>query len=170
MVFASPYIEVRRDDALRPDGSRTVYDHVVAPGSVTVLAVDDRGRVAVTTQWIYAHEQTQWRLPAGLIEPGDLDPLCAARRELREETGLHATTWTALGRIHCADSFTNHRDHSFMATGLTAGLPALEAGECDLALHWLPYDEVLELVLDGDMPHAGSTFAVLSARVRGLSE
>lgn len=168
MVFTSPWLEVRRDDALRPDGSRTVYDHVVAPASVTVLALDGGGQVAVTRQWIYAHGQSQWRLPGGGVDRRDRDPLAAARRELREETGLRAVRWTRLGTIHCADSFTNHRDHAFVATGLIAGRQSLEPGESDLSVHWLAYDEVLALVLGGELPHAGSAFAVLSARVRGL--
>lgn len=166
--FSSDWFEVRRDDAVRPDGSRTLYDHVVVPGAVTVLAVRADGHVAVTRQWIYVHRQTQWRLPAGGIEPGDTDPATAARRELAEETGVHAETCTPLGTIHCADSFTNHRDHAFLATGLTEGRARLEAGEADLELHWLPFPRVLAMVLAGDLPHAGSTFAVLTARVRGL--
>jgi 8-oxo-dGTP pyrophosphatase MutT (NUDIX family) len=167
VTFASPWFTVRRDRARRPDGSVTDYDHVVAPPAVTVLAVDADRRVAVTRQWIYVHGETQWRLPAGRVDP-DEGPPRAAARELAEETGISATDWTPLGFINCADSLTDHRDHAFLATGLTLGEPDREAGEADLEVRWLAFDQVVDMVLAGRLPHAGSTFAVLGARMKGL--
>jgi ADP-ribose pyrophosphatase len=167
--FASQWFEVRRDAALRPDGSQGVYDRVVAPPAVTVLAVDQRQQVAVTRQWIYTHQGPQWRLPAGRIDEEDASPEVAARRELAEETGLAASDWTSLGTINCADSLSNHQDHSFFATGLgEPGETQLEPGEADLEVHWVAVEKVVEMVLAGQLPHAGSAFAVLVARVRGL--
>jgi 8-oxo-dGTP pyrophosphatase MutT (NUDIX family) len=169
VLFTSQWFEVRRDDAVRPDGSRGYYDRVVAQPAVTVLAVDEGGRVAVTRQWIYVHREPQWRLPAGRVDDRDSCPEAAARRELIEETGVRAERWTSLGTINCADSLTNHQDHAFLATGLTlSGERDLEPGEADLTLHWHPVDRLVEMVLTGQLPHAGSTFAVLVARVRGI--
>ena len=167
--FSSGWFTVRRDRARRPDGSLTDYDHVLAPEAVTVLAVDEQGDVAVTRQWIYVHGETQWRLPAGRVE-GAEGAAGAARRELREETGASATAWTSLGTINCADSLTNHRDHAFLATGLTLGEPEPEPGESDLEVHWVPFARLVDMVLDGRLPHAGSSFAVLTAKVKGLLE
>jgi 8-oxo-dGTP pyrophosphatase MutT (NUDIX family) len=167
-MFASEWFEVRRDDARRPDGSIGHYDHVRAPSAVTVLAVDDTGRVAVTRQWIYTHGEPQWRLPAGRIDDTDLTPEFAARRELAEETGLAAAEWTPLGTINCADSLTNHRDHAFLATGLTEGATRLEPGEADLEVHLLSFERLVAMTVAGELPHAGSAYAVLGARVRGL--
>jgi 8-oxo-dGTP pyrophosphatase MutT (NUDIX family) len=167
--FASQWFEVWRDAALRPDGSRGTYDWVDAPPAVTVLAVDGGRDVAVTRQWIYTHGVTQWRLPAGRVDDVDGEPLAAAKRELAEETGFSASDWTSLGHVNCADSLSNHRDHAFLATGLTdGGEPRLEPGEADLEVHWVPVARLVRMVLDGELPHAGSTFAVLVARVRGL--
>jgi ADP-ribose pyrophosphatase len=168
VLFSSPWFEVRRDETRRPDGSQGTYDHVVVPGSVTVLAVDDSRRLAaVTRQWIYVHSAPQWRLPTGRIEATDPDPESAARRELREETGISADRLERLGAITCADSFTNLREHAFLATGLRQGPARLEAGEADLELHWLPFEQVLAMVHGGELPHAGSSFAVLSAFALG---
>jgi ADP-ribose pyrophosphatase len=169
VLFASHWFEVRRDDMLRPDGSRGLYDRVVAPPAVTVLAVDEGRRVAVTRQWICVHRESQWRLPAGRVDDVDVTLEAAARRELSEETGVRATNWAPLGTINCADSLTNHQDHAFFVTGLTnGGDRRLEPGEADLEVHWLPVERVVEMVLAGELPHAGSTFAVLAAKVRGL--
>lgn len=168
VLFSSQWLEVRRDQAVRPDGSDGQYDHVVVNGAVSVLALDDAGRVAVTRQWIYVHRSRQWRLPSGRIDAADADPEAAARRELVEETGLSAERLVPLGTINCADSFSNLREHAFLATGLSQGSARLDPGEADLEVHWLPFARVLELVLAGDLPHAGSSFAVLNAHVRGI--
>src|SRR5829696_5269679 len=135
-VFASRWLQVRHDAVVRPDGADDFYDHVVLPPSVTVLALDDDGTVPVTRQWIYTHGQRHWRLPAGGVDAGDDSTLDAAKRELREETGLTAGRWRPLGTVNGADSATNHKDHVFMATDLLAGAPRLGQGEGDLEVHW----------------------------------
>ncbi len=166
VVHRTRWFEVRRDDVVRPDGSRGDYDHVVVPGSVTVLAIDDAGRAVVTRQWIYTHGAVQWRLPGGGIEPRDAGPAAAARRELAEETGLHARRWEPLGRVHGADSVSNHVDWMFLATGLTSHAAALEPGEADLQVVRLPFGELLDLVRAGEVPHAASAHAVLATALR----
>ncbi|RJQ75394.1 NUDIX hydrolase [Pseudonocardiaceae bacterium YIM PH 21723] len=170
VVHRNPWFEVRQDLALQPDGRSGTYSHVVAGGSVTVLAIDEQDRLAVTRQWIYTHAGTQWRLPGGGIDPSDSGALAAGRRELAEETGLRAVGWRRLGAITGADSFTNHVDHIFLATGLTMHERSPEPTEADLVVRWMPFTEVLDLVTSGEIAHAGSAFAVLRlamSRARG---
>jgi 8-oxo-dGTP pyrophosphatase MutT (NUDIX family) len=168
VLFSSQWFELRRDEAVRPDGARGHYDHVVVPEAVTVLAVAADGRLALLRQWIYTHHERQWRLPAGRMEPSDDRPEAAARRELLEETGVSAETFLSLGTINCGDSFSNHRDHAFLATGLTYGEATPDGGESDLELSWVPARHLLELQAAGELPHAGSTYALLAAYARGL--
>lgn len=62
-----------------------------------------------------------------------------------------------------ADSATDHRDSTFLVTRLAAGEPDPGPGEHDAEVRWVPFPEVVDLVLTGQMPHAGSAFAVLTA-------
>jgi len=160
-VHTTSWFEVRRDSVIRPDGCCDTYVHVVAPGSVTVLAMDCHGKILLTRQWVYTHESTQWRLPGGGVEQSDRDALSAARRELVEETGLNAARWDFLGQIHGADSLSNHVDRIFLATDLTSGEQRLNPGEADLQIQWMSFDSALDLVLSGELPHAGSAYAIL---------
>lgn len=159
------YFDVRRDDVVRPDGSRGSYEHVVSRGGVTVLALDESDHVVLTRQWIYTHGSTQWRLPSGGIDLDDRDAESAARRELAEETRLRAARWASIGQVSGADSFTNRVDRVFRAEGLTEGLTARGRGEADLEVGRLPFSDVIDLVLSGAMSHAGSAYAVLVAAV-----
>ncbi|HEY0640657.1 MAG TPA: NUDIX domain-containing protein [Pseudonocardiaceae bacterium] len=122
--------------------------------------------VPVTRQYVYTHDARLWRLPTGGMEPEDADPAAAARRELREQTALTAGCWRSLGTVHGADSATDHRDHAFLATDLTAGTPEPGPGEADLEVEWLPFARVLDLVTDGQLAHAASAFAVLTVALR----
>jgi 8-oxo-dGDP phosphatase len=166
LVHHTRWFDVHRDSVHRPDGSPGEYDHVVSPGSVSVLAVDGTDLVAVTRIWIYTHGTRQWRLPGGGIDPDDNSPQQAASRELAEETGIRAAHWQHIGTVHGGDSLSNHVEHVFRASGLTAGEPRLEDGESDLEVRWLPFSAALELVTSGLMPHAGSSYAILMEAVR----
>lgn len=166
LVRRTPWFDVRTDSVIRPDGSPGEYHHIVVRGSVTVLALDDTDQVVITRQWVYTHEGTQWRLPGGGIDPGDADPLAAARRELTEETGLAAAHWESLGQVNGADSLTNHVDHVFLATDLASGQAELEPGEADLEICRLPFDQAVHLVTSGEVRHAGSAHALLVAALR----
>jgi ADP-ribose pyrophosphatase len=169
VVHRSPWFDVCVDDVIQPDGTRGTYEHVMAPPSVTVLALHDDDQVVLTRQWIYTHGGTEWRLPGGAVDDTDIDPAAAARRELAEETGLRAAYWEPLGRIHGADSLSNHVDHVFLATGLSEGEASLGPGEADLRVRAVPFDRVLDLVGQGQLPHAGSAHAVLTLALRRVS-
>lgn len=161
LLRTTPWFVVRQDEVLRPDGSAGTYDRIDSRGAVTVLAIYDDDHVAITRQWIYLHENVQWRLPGGGIDEGDATPLDAAKRELAEETGLRAESWTPMGRINCADSLTNHVAHLFLATGLTQGAPNLAPCESDLRVLRMPFREAVQLAMNDEVPDAGSAHALV---------
>ncbi|MGX7829641.1 NUDIX domain-containing protein [Actinokineospora sp. 24-640] len=134
---------------------------MLAPPAVTMLAVTKRYEVVMTRQWIYTLGCDHWRLPSGAVDPQDTDAAEAAHRELADETGLRASTWTHLGRVHEAIDVTNRAVDVFLAMGLTQGAANLEGGEADLTHKLIPFTKAIAWVENGWITHGPSAYAVL---------
>jgi ADP-ribose pyrophosphatase len=131
---------------------------------VAVAALDEEGRLLLVRQ--YRHPAGEWlvEVPAGRVEPGEPE-LDAARRELEEETGYRAESWSLLRRFWPAPGFCSERMSLFLARGLTpAGAqrrPHDPDEELEL-LRWTPA-EVLARATDA------KTLLAASGLLRGPS-
>ena len=141
-----------------PDGTvkeRGVIDH---PGSVVIVPLEGSS-VKILKQYRIALESTILELPAGTKEP-DEDWLVCARRELREETGFRAETWTSLGKVWPAPGITNELMAVYLARDLSpAPLPPDSDEEIEVVTYRFP--ELLRMALDGKLQDAKSVVAIL---------
>jgi len=165
---------VRSDRLHHPDDgpedafSRIVVEH---PGAAVILAVDDEERVLVVVQYRHPAGRRFVELPAGLLDKPGEDPVEAARRELLEETGFEAETWTHLGSTWSSPGITGELIHLYLAQGLAEadrGDFVAEHEEADMQLHWLPLADLVEGILAGTIADAPVVNAVLLARAKGL--
>jgi ADP-ribose pyrophosphatase len=82
------------------DGAQTfTRDVVTHRGAVAVLAINDAEEIGLIRQYRAPFDAEVLEIPAGTRDVAGEDPLDAARRELREELGCEAATWTVLGRF-----------------------------------------------------------------------
>lgn len=164
-VYENPWIRVREDAVTRPDGGAGVYGVVeVRHPAVFVVPVTDDDKVVLVEVERYPTGDVSLEVPAGGTD-GE-DPLVAARRELREETGLAAAEWTRLGPVFSLNGVAHAPGHVLLARGLR---PADEAHAQDeegiVAVRRLPWPDVLALVRDGAITDNESLGALLHAAI-----
>jgi ADP-ribose pyrophosphatase len=129
------------------------------PGAVVVLPLLDDGRVCLIRNYRISVNQTLIELPAGTLEHGE-EPIQNADRELIEETGYRAAKLQKLHAFYLSPGILDERMHLFLATGLTAGETAREAGE-EIDNLVVPWEEAIQMALDGRIQDAKSIVGLL---------
>jgi ADP-ribose pyrophosphatase len=140
---------------------RGVIDHPGAVVVVPLLPGDDGPQVLMLRQYRPALDLTILELPAGTREPDEPWLLCA-QRELREETGQRAATFTALGEVWAAPGLTNERMAVFLAEGLSGDPLPMDEDE-QIAVEPWPLAELAAMALDGRLDDAKSVVGILRA-------
>lgn len=129
------------------------------PDFVIVIGWDERGRLLVERQYRYGLDKVTTEVPAGMIEDGE-DPLNAARRELLEETGYEANSWTFLFKLAVNAATNSNFAYCYMALDLhKVGEQNLEPTE-DLEYEWMPRKEVMKKLKKGEVEQAFITAAI----------
>lgn len=124
------------------------------PNWVNIVPVTADGDILFVRQWRQGSERVSLELPGGLIDPHENEPLQAAKRELREETGHEAAQWVSLGDNNPNPAIMTNRCFVFLATGCTrVGDLQQDMGE-DIEVVAVPEAELDDLVRRGEIDHA----------------
>jgi 8-oxo-dGTP pyrophosphatase MutT (NUDIX family) len=169
IVYQNPWVRVREDEVIRPDGAPGIYGVIEIRPSVGVVAIDDQDRVALVGQWRYSLNRYSWEIPRGGSDPGEEDMLSVARRELAEEAGLRAADWKFLGTVDNCNGVASDTQFLYVATGLSSTEMNHDPEE-DITLAWKPFNEVVQMAMQGGITEVCSIAAILKVAVlRGES-
>lgn len=166
-VYAGRVFTVKHDTIELPDGREATRDIVEHNGGVCVAAIDESQNIYLVDQFRYAFHRVLTEVPAGKLERGE-DPAEAARRELREETGLLCDSLEKLGVIYPTTGYCSEQLHLFLATGLTRGEQALDEDEF-LNCKTIPLADALAAVYSNAI-HDAKTVATILLAVKRLEE
>ncbi len=163
-VFRGKILSLRVDKAELENQTIATREVVEHPGGVCVLPLDENGNVTLVRQFRYPYMQELLELPAGKRSPGE-DPLECGKRELTEETGFTATTYTSLGELYPSPGYLNEVIYLYLATGLTQVGQSLDEDEF-LDVCTMPLAQAVDMVLDGSIKDAKTGIALLKAFVQ----
>ena len=146
--------QVRVDRRRNPRNGHSLRAIVLETADwVNVVAITKAREIVLVRQFRFGTGRATLEIPGGVISPGE-DPLHAAQRELREETGHVSPRWSALGPVEPNPAFHDNLCHQFLAEEAElAGDLELDPGE-DIAVERLALDEVARRVRSGEIRHS----------------
>lgn len=145
-----------------PNGMRADREVARHVGASAVVPVDDVGNVWLVRQFRAPIDDVLLEIPAGKLDRKDEDRLLAAKRELREETGLTAARWTHLMDFLSTPGFSDELISLYLAQGLSAGECHPDADEF-LNVVRMPLDALVDMIHRGQVRDGKTVCGVLLA-------
>lgn len=170
-VYEGCLLQVYRDEVILPNGSQGHRELIRHNGAVCVVPLTDDNQVYMERQFRYPIYSVVTEIPAGKLDYKEEDRLSAAKRELKEETGLTADRWTFLGEYLPAFAYSDERISMYLAQGLHEGKRSLDADEF-LNVKKVPLNDLVELIMKGEIRDGKTQIALLKTyyHLNGKSE
>jgi 8-oxo-dGTP pyrophosphatase MutT (NUDIX family) len=163
-VYDNPWITVAEHQVLNPKGGKGIYGMVHFKNlAIGIIPIDSDGNTRLVGQYRYPLKQYSWEIPEGGGKKGT-DPLDSAKRELLEETGLKAQKWTEIQRMHLSNSVSDELAIIYLAEELSQHEAAPEDTE-ELIVKTIPFDKVVEMVMNGEITDSLTVAAVLKLKL-----
>ncbi len=163
-VLDTAYVSVEKHDVLTESGVRIDdFYTVTVHDAVGIIALTAEGKILLKKEYRYSRRAETIEIPAGMIEPEEKDPLLAAQRELREETGYESDEWTYVGPFAENTSKLTNTMHIYLAENCRkTHAQHTDAGE-DIELMETGLQEAADMVMKRQISDATSAFGILYA-------
>lgn len=136
--------------------TREVVEH---PGATAILAIEN-GKLLLVKQHRFNHGFVL-EIPAGTLEKGETPRKCAVR-ELKEETGYHASKMTPLIKYFPSIGYNTEVIHCFVASGIRK-VAGQELDEDEImSVVKIDFKKVLRMIINGKIADSKTICAVLT--------
>ena len=158
-VYENPWIRVREDAVINPDGNNGIYGVIESKDSVIVGALNEKNELYLIYSFSYPAQSWQWELPGG---GGDGENVFeASKRELAEETGIVANTWHKLATTRVCDGLMTERMHTLVARDIEFQPKPISDDSNSIAKgEFVSLDKVREMVASGEIDESQSITAL----------
>jgi 8-oxo-dGTP pyrophosphatase MutT (NUDIX family) len=166
-IYDNPWINLTEYQVINPSGNPGIYGKVHFKNlAIGIVPLDEEMNTYLVGQYRFTIDQYSWEIPEGGC-PVNTDPLESAKRELLEETGLKATNWKEIQRIHLSNSVTNEFGIIYLAQGLQQFESEPEDTE-QLIVRKLPFAEAYQMICNGEITDSVTIAAIQKVRLMQL--
>jgi len=160
LVYDNPWINLTQYEVITPAGTPGIYGKVHFKNiAIGVIVIDENGDTYLVGQYRFPLNEYSWEIPEGGCPEGT-DYLTTAKRELKEETGFEAKTWTEILRMHVSNSVSDEYAIVYVAQDLVAGEAEPEETE-KLTIQKMPFAQALQWVMEGKITDSISVAGIL---------
>jgi 8-oxo-dGTP pyrophosphatase MutT (NUDIX family) len=167
-IYDNPWISLTEHEVINPNGGQGIYGEVNFKNlAIGIIVLDENNNTWLVGQYRFPIKSYSWEIPEG-GGPLIVDPLISAQRELLEETGILANSWTEIQKIHLSNSVSDEIGIIFLAQDLSYGESEPEETE-QLVVRKLPFLEAYQMVLNGEITDSLSVAAILKLKITHFS-
>jgi|SRR6185369_5045944 len=167
IVYRNPWMTVQEDKVIHPGGSPGIFGIVTIKPGAAIIPLDDENNVYLIKEHHYATNKDNLEAASGGKEKGE-NYLAAAKRELKEETGISAKKWISLGVMEAFTTYLQSPVHLYLAERLSFSSAQLENTET-IHTQKVPLVKALKLIESGKIVHAATVIGLLKiARLKGI--
>jgi ADP-ribose pyrophosphatase len=162
--YENPWLKITEDQVLNPAGNPGIYGVVhFKTHAIAIIPLDEDDNTWIVGQYRYPLNSYEWEVIEGGCPEGTL-PVDTAKRELIEEAGLMAEKFEMILEMQLSNSTTDEVSYTYLARGLT-DIGARPDEDELLIIKKLPFEEVYQMVLRGEIRDGLSVASVLKAKI-----
>jgi len=163
-IYDNNWIKVTEHQVINPTGGNGIYGEVHFKNlAIGIVVLDDNYDTWLVGQYRFPLKAYSWEIPEG-GGPLNVDPLISAKRELQEETGIQASTFTEIQRMHLSNSVSDELAIIYIAQNLQLGKSSPEETE-ELVVRKLTFEEAYQMVIHGEITDSMSVAGILKTKL-----
>jgi 8-oxo-dGTP pyrophosphatase MutT (NUDIX family) len=158
-VFKAKLFEVREIIFKNKNGQEKVHHVAQRNTVVTIFPLTDKYEIYLISQYRYMLDKVVLEAVSGYVDKKETT-IAAAKRELKEESGIEAGQLEEIARIEMAGSVFKSKGHLFLAKGLEIGENKPEEDE-EVSIVKIPLSMAVEKVMVGEINHSATVIGIL---------